>query len=679
MTSSPTFVEPGVGDGDVGASADDDSVGVTGPPHVLDIDAEPRWHADSTDLPKQPAVNRAIAAGVSYGLDEEQAVAFAYAVTDPQALRVGYANPTRIAGLGGYFEVLDVEVFVPAVVPMPTNHRVLEYLLFPAGGAEGYPPPTSPSSPAGEASELVLTVRDPSHLLDAADRAAEEILRHNAKMLGSIRALGIAMPLTLVGLAVEHADGTPTLHLVAAADGSSRLTNTQKTLLGLQTQRTHYDYSLDRRELRRDLGRLIGTEDDGEREAIHRALTAPARLILKFVPSVARPATMARAVAAHVGLMHVEAPTPWSEASKSEAKAEVVLETLLEHGAFDEEEITYLAARLSPDEAEARGYPAGVDEQAASVLAALLSPRVARLVRQGIRAVTGQSRVEVGGYVDTVADLAMRGLRGLPESRNDPRKLKLVRARYTRASRMEEYRTKPWKVTGRPVDEIFGGAVAELSMDPDTATWTNRLELAALGQFHLTREGILTREKYGAKAANRDDMRASDALLSGLLATKWGLTILRQAIIDGRAGRPLRQVDEDKNVGPVVMSDQWLRETVLPRAGDPKEHVEVPDEAMSPPARFAALRLRFTSTVRLLREVQDEVAGVSEEGTPLVEQHGWPAEDCRPLIEALREIEARLTVWEARSAEVAKRLSSRDLGERVTDDDEDDEFDEQID
>jgi hypothetical protein len=683
-TTTPLFVPPDADDGSAATPTKDNADA----PLDLDFEAlpdgdvDPVWHIDDADLPKQQAVNRAVAAGVAYGLDDAQALAYAFAVTDPTALRAGYANPMKMAALGGYFEVVDVEVFVHAVVPLPTNNRVLEYLIFPAGGASGLPPLPSPTSGRGEATELVISARSPAHVIEAAERAARKVMEHNGKMLSSISAQGIAMPLTLVGLRVDHADGTPPVNLVACADGSSRVTNAQRSILGLETSKTHYEFSRDQRELRREIGRILAGDpgDNAEKAAERRrALTAPARLILKFVPSSVRPGTFARAVSAYVGLMHVEAPTPWSLESRNTAKAEVVLQTLVANDVLTEEDMAYLAARMTPDEAAAAGRPALLDEQAASVLAALLPIRLAPLVSRGIREVTGQKRVESAGLVDTVADLAMRATRGLEDTAAHHKQVKLMRSRYTRASRFEHYRTKDWTVTGRPVEDIHADAAAELATGSES--WSARLELAALGQYHLTRHDVLTREKFGARAEFHDDMRGPDQLIAALLDSEWGLMILKHAVVDGRAGRRPRQVDDDGAPVDTEMTADWLKQDVVPRAVEPKPIIVVPDDARTPAMRLGQSRLQFASAVRHLAAAQDALTvPQADDGVALIDREGWPAEDARQLIEELRRVQDRLTVWAARSEEAARPLTSFDVGERLDDDgDDDEEFDERVD
>ena len=98
-------------------------------------------------LPKMAAVHRAYKAAADFGLPEGFASALAHGVVDPAALRVALNSPTRINVAGGAIEVIDVELYTPGLVPLPTNNRTMDMRVYPAGGATGYlgasrlPPP----------------------------------------------------------------------------------------------------------------------------------------------------------------------------------------------------------------------------------------------------------------------------------------------------------------------------------------------------------------------------------------------------------------------------------------------------------------------------------------------------------------------------------------------------------
>jgi hypothetical protein len=150
--------------------------------------------------------------------------------------------------------------------------------------------------------------------------------------------------------------------------------------------------------------------------------------------------------------------------------------------------------------------------------------------------VTAKKSVTAPRRTDVVAELALRATRSaaVTLAAGDPVR---ERANAMRATYLPAYTARRWEVTGRSPDELLDGALTELQRpdaeqgNPDA--WRNRLELAALAQYHLTAYEALKRDPMGG---NTDaDRRSPQEILGLMLQDERGLRLLRQAIVDGRA------------------------------------------------------------------------------------------------------------------------------------------------
>jgi hypothetical protein len=98
-----------------------------------------------------------------FGLPDGFASALANNVVDPSALRTALSNPTRINVPGGVIEVIDVDLYSPGLVPLPTNNRTMDVRVYPAGGTAGHSGPlTGPRSQPGRTSELWIEAQSDS-------------------------------------------------------------------------------------------------------------------------------------------------------------------------------------------------------------------------------------------------------------------------------------------------------------------------------------------------------------------------------------------------------------------------------------------------------------------------------------------------------------------------------------
>ncbi|MFD0639301.1 hypothetical protein ACFQ9X_54715 [Catenulispora yoronensis] len=425
-------------------------------------------------LPKMVAVNRAYRAALDSDLDlpEGFASALAYAAVEPERLRAALATPTRISVAGGTIEAIDIDLYVPGLVPLPTNTRTILNRVYPFGDqTSGTGPLLGPVSAAGTANGIKVRAKSVEHALARIDDARDYVLNENP-MRDSVAARGIAMPVTVVYLELDHADGQPTMPLLATADGSSRITGAHEALRLTESRVVHYDFPTNRDSYRRFLGGIAGVRTAGLPSSEVRrlrekknALITPARVFLRFTPSQAAGPRydFARALSAYVGMLHVDPPRPWQPTGKLEAMAESVLSILRTNEALPIHVIDYLGGMVTPEVATTHGLPVRNDEQAAYVLATFLSPssEIRELVDQGITDVTTAKSVTPGRRSDVAGELALRATRSTAVGTGDVtsrQQLTAMRAPYLRTSRLPHYHKRSWTVTGRGPDTPRRGA-----------------------------------------------------------------------------------------------------------------------------------------------------------------------------------------------------------------------------
>ncbi|MEU9490642.1 hypothetical protein AB0D73_02530 [Streptomyces sp. NPDC048215] len=635
---------------------------------------------DLPPLPKMAAVNRAAAAGESVGLPSEFATALAHAAVNPSELRSLLRRPTRVNIAGGVIEAIDLDLYVPGLVPLPTNNRTMEKRVYPAAGAAGHAGPlTGPRSKPGETTTLWIEGADVSHVQDETDRAREYILANN-NLRESIAARGIAMPVNVVFFELRHRDSEPSMPLLGTADGSSRITNAQQ-VLGLTDPQTHYHHPTNRDDYRRFIGSISEADPDALRPAARRrlirqrtALITPARVFLRFTPT-REGYDYARAVNAFVGMLHVDPPRPWSQTGKLEAMAEAVLEVLRGADVLDDPVHDYLSGLLTPEQAEDEELPVERDEQAAFVLAALLREQHRDLVNRGIQDVTAKKSVSLGRRTDVIAELALRATRSIATTLDpqDPerKRSERMRAPYLRAARLALYGRVEWEVTGRSPEALLEASLEELRADSsnsrtDPDLWVSRLELAAIAQYHLTAWGGLKREVMGDTDA---DKRGPQQLLESMLSDEQGLRLLAQAIIDGRSGTHPRRLsesggfqrgvrdkygvwEEDPSGTPMPIEDAWLRYEVFPVGAALPRPVTPPN--LTPRMKATRLKGRITQYVEQIDMDIDELANVEgAQGGPLLDKEGWAKPN--ELLSHLMNAHSQISYW----AQVARRQMPR--------------------
>lgn len=635
-------------------------------------------------LPKMAAVGRAYKAASDFGLPEGFASALSHSVVDPAALRVALNNPTRINVAGGTIEVIDVDLYTPGLVPLPTNNRTMDMRVYPAGGVPGHLGPLSgPRAEPGTATGLWIEAQSIQHVLDEAKQAQDYVLLKNP-LKDSVAARGIVMPVTVVYFELRHRDGQPAMPLLGTADGSSRITGAHAVLNLVDPRTTHYDLPANRDSYRRFVDDIsskdissLGVTAARRLRWQRNALITPARIFLRFTPQPGAAAyDFGRAVAAYVGMLHVDPPRPWTPTGKLEAMAEALLEVLRSARVLDDTLHDYLAGLLTPEAAEASGLPTQRDAQAARVLATLVNPELRELVDRGIMDVTAKKSVTAPRRLDVIAELGLRPTRSAAAALRpgDPVRERAtnMRAAYLRATHMPAYANRRWQVTGRDPDELLEGALAELERpeaeqgNPDV--WRNRLELSALAQYHLTAYEALKRDPIGSRGS---ETRGPQEILALMLQDERGLRILRQAVVDGRANRAPRLVDTEGQIirgeagddgkvrpdpdGPEVsLTDQWLRYDGFPSGGRPIRPASMPPD--SPLMKASRLQHDIVHLIEQVAKHLDELDRLeSPAGGMLLDQIGWPGSDTKNAVEMLIEAQSKLGYW----GKVAARQVSR--------------------
>ncbi|GIE32248.1 hypothetical protein Ait01nite_052930 [Actinoplanes italicus] len=685
--------EPVESDGDVqqppnlpdDRNADDvaDEVGETEAAHT----AWSRWSSEPMPaLPKMAAVRRAAEAGLAAGLPEPFAWALATAATDPAGLRAALNSKRTMPVVGGEFEFIEIDLWTPGVTPMVTNHRAFAERVYPASGSAGEMGPLrGPSSANGATSTLRTEARDVSHVLREAERARTFILSEN-KLAASIAERGIMMPVDVVYNEIYHTNGEPTACLLATAEGSSRVTNAHQ-VLGIADARTvMYDLPADGDRLRRYINSILEDDPDepgltsrgsDKRRGRRNALIVRARVILRFVPAVASPYDFAQAISGYLGMLHVSGPRPWPTTGRNEAMAESVVRALRHEGVISDEDHDYLAGLMDPATAVKNGFPGTPDAQAARVIEIMLDPELRPIVSRAIRDVTSAAQASASAKAEAAAELALRPIRSLaatlPAEDPDRRRIDAMQAVYRRACRLRLYATAAWSVTGRSPEELLDAALKELADSADTPTeagdYSTRTELAALAQFHLTRWASLRREPYGSGGTDTDKRGPHDVLLA-MMKEPHGLRLLYQAIIDGRAGRAPRIVDEngqlvhghisgsgalvhDPDQGEVDISDRWLRDDAFPRVGMHRP-MPTPPPSETPSMALARLKAQVERSLELLEDNIEKLEGLTEgeATTPLIEMQGWSTEG---VLQRLDDLRSRLSFWNGLASRIARR------------------------
>ena len=149
------------------------------------------------------------------------------------------------------------------------------------------------------------------------------------------------------------------------------------------------------------------------------------------------------------------------------------------------------------------------------------------------------------------------------------------------------------------------------------------------------------------------DMRGPQEILALMLQDERGLRMLRQAVLDGRAGRAPRLVDTDGQLihgeagddgeilpdpdGPEVpLTDRWLRYDGFPGGGRPVRPASMPPD--TPLMKASRLQHDIVHLIEQVAKHLDELDRLeSPSGGMLLDQIGWPGSDTKNAVEMLIE------------------------------------------
>jgi hypothetical protein len=280
-----------------------------------------------------------------------------------------------------------------------------------------------------------------------------------------------------------------------------------------------------------------------------------------------------------------------------------------------------------------------------------------------------------------VAELALRPTRSaavtLPAGEPARERANTMRAAYLRATHMSTYATRRWQVSGRTPDDLLDGALAELKRPEaeqgNPRAWRNRLELAALAQYHLAAYEVLKREPMGRRDA---DQRGPQEILALMLQDERGLRLLRQAIVDGRAGVAPRLVDQNGQLvhglldddgdvqldpdGPAVpLTDRWLRYDCFPTGGQTVRPVSIRSE--TPTMKASRLQQHILQVIEQLAKTLDELDHLeAPSGGALLEHRGRPASDTKNAVGTLIDAQSKFGCWGQVAAPAGDPIRSTD-------------------
>lgn len=622
------------------------------------------WAVSGLAVPRQAAVGNLESALVRYGFSERAAEVIARAAVRPDEVRRRLAEPVSLRVPGGVIGIVDTLVWSNAITPFATNPREMGSRRYPLAATDGNSFLIGePQQTPGHLAELSFWVPTRQYMIDRL-RDAEEWLRRHNPLTADIAAEGILQPVTLVASNVLHRDHSTPMTMLAAADGSSRI-SAAHAILGVDVAKIAY--TSDGRWIRQENGRQLKeltsrSWDDltEKQQETLRALVAPARLVVSYHTDPGRNVTFDQAVRALIGLTHIRPPKPYGRAVELDAMADAVLDALSHPigrrpSAINEVEREWLAGRLTPAERDGNGLPAEPDVRAAEIVRTLLygGRATAARVNRGIRALTAEQRPSLTTRTDIAVELILRTVR-TEHATDSSYAIQARRAAFQRTYRLPEISRQPGSglLEGSPgaplsLAELHAQALLELD-DPDRddhRLGEAQTELAIKAAYYMiTAEPMaLRRELIGRDEDEEEqDERALSVVLRAMLNTARGVHQAYAVIQAGRAGRPLREVDEDgkptkKNGHQVALTDPVVRETYTG------------DTIGSSQAGMAAAARNWNRVTRAVGAFEDTVIEMSRvedvNGLPVVETYGWPKADITELRSRIDRIDRTVAGW----------------------------------
>ncbi|MDP9164581.1 MAG: hypothetical protein M3O32_00670 [Actinomycetota bacterium] len=620
-------------------------------------------------LPRTKAVDALTQSLVDNGLTPESARVIARAASRPDDFRRRLAAPVELRVPGGVLLVVESPVWAHAVVPYPTNPRELGERVYPLALRTPAPPEQQlvedPTPSTEEAAGLVLSVNSRAQLVTRL-RDSENWLSHANPLDDDIGGEGVLQPLTLVAMRVDHADGTPSTAMLAAADGSSRCSAAHR-LLGTDPADIPYALTDNDRAFRQAIGQVLrSAADDGwdelsnEEQRAFRVVSLPARVIVGYERAPGRSGAFDSAVRALIGLMHINPPRPYGAAVEHSAIADAVLDTLAAAGRarsfrLDGDQRRWFAATMTPREREAAGLPEHLDVRAADIVRCLLmgGRNTAIKVNSGIRAVTAERHPNMERRVDVAVELVLRPWLGqasaLSRAQVQARRAALQRlfrlpqiAQQGSDLLLEGMPDSPWDLT-----ELRDDAVASAASRSADGLSQSQVELAIKASYYLAlAEPMgLRREAVG----RRDDVAPSDnralsVVLRAMVSSPRGCLQAHAVVVAGRAGEPLVEVDAKGK--PVRTADGTARALTDERVRSTYGGAPAMSAATNGRAAAAA---RWAELVAAVADAADKTerlrAVLSAAGQPLLDTSGWPEVEVGPVRDTLDRVSRRLGGW----------------------------------
>ena len=584
---------------------------------------------------KLAAINRLAEALVTRGHLPAAAACIANAVTDPSFVRRQLDAPATFRVPVGQLDIIYTRVWSPVVVAYPVNTRVLPALTFRTAGEDGCHPLRPPKAAPENAPELQLSVADADDLLRVLDMEASYLESINP--LGStIAAEGVREPLLLVPLTLQHRDGQEDRTVLAAADGSSRITAVHK-LLDLTAEDTVYRLAGNGRLLRQRVTRIVelasksGIGDlSPEDIARIRAIEIPAALVVGFVPNPDNPGDLAMAIEAKVASIHVAPPKQWSSAAKLDAQLEAAFGAL-EGSPVTRPELDWLAGYLDPGDAERHGFSRNADIRAAALLNLFVGRRHAHRINRALRDL-GLQMPGPQARAELAAEAALRTVRSvLPPAAVDTSR-NLLQAAFA----MDTLRSVSWSVDydAHP-DELLQDAVDELDQGgPGRAA----CQLSAMGLFWMAVRNVARRTTRGGDPERRD----ITSVLALMIHSRHGMEVFRRLVVDGRRGVQPRRVSAGGTAlrsrttqEKLYIDESWLRKTFV---GEELTGAR----RKSPEVQLQERRKKVSEAASELRRAVDALREPERAGGPIVLTSGLPAEYVDGLLASLGDVQAAL-------------------------------------
>lgn len=594
-------------------------------------------------------------------LPSTMAAKIARAVVDPTEARNRLDRLTKIRVPGGMIHALETTVWATAAVPYVVNNREASERHFPAGVKIGsaeaarYRPLRPPTDPSDGSARLIVRASNHDHLVWSLDRSARFLIENN-DLTESVGAQGIMQYVTLAVVRVAWEGTTKGVTMLGSIDGSSRV-NSAHAVLGLTPQQVVFDFPRDERLHRQHISALL---DNLERPITSvaeedvrklRALEIPARILIKFEPDEVAPVTFSKAVESFVHLVHVEPPKPWDAAASLDAKADSVLNELETQGQITPRRKAYYEGMLTPEEAKAIKLAPHLDERALNIVALISSDKngIYRAVREGVLLLSkrgGQVRQPVKAEI--AVELALRGVRS---------NLKKSDARGARETLQNIYLhsniwAKNLRPSGKSPEDLRDEALSELKNGgPHTAC----LQLAAQGAYWLAVQRILREARFFDTDSSARDGRTPQRVLDDLMKTPKGIHSLHRAIVDGRLGVPIVQVDDNgtrvKGVnGKILPADHgWLRGTAAPPQPVSDAGNGDGDGNGTGPLPDRILLTRISEFRRAIDDVEDKHKAIREvmdvAGKRLVDEDGIAVDVTNDLRQRLDDIRDSLLMY----------------------------------